>query len=285
MHQLFVKLTVEVTSVSDRLTGDYRPKYLHRLRISIRRIRSLLKQVSDRNARHFRKTWGGFAAVTNQARDWDVFLKAARALQAETEFREFRSLLMPQVLSSHEAVIEVLQSAQWQRHLAEWQRFLEQIDDAVIEDGKTQWSVEEALTKARRACQLALAVGDDRTWHKFRIAVKNLRYIADASMCDPACDRQYLDAVIAACKILQTRLGKWHDTVVQLQMIREQGPDDEDKAAAAKSRFANALEQKKHLLLSEIQETLAEQALFAPRCVPEKNESRQSSAVKLPPDR
>ena len=67
MHQSFVKLTVEVTSVSDRLTGDYRPKDLHRLRISIRRIRSLLKQVSDRNARHFRKTWGGFAAVTNQA--------------------------------------------------------------------------------------------------------------------------------------------------------------------------------------------------------------------------
>ncbi len=268
MHQLFVKLTIKVTSVSDRLTGNYRPKDLHRLRISIRRIRSLLKQVSDRNARHFRKTWGGFAAVTNQARDWDVFLKSARAMQSDTEFREFRSMLMPQVLASHEAVIEVLQSAQWQRHLAEWQRFLKQIDDPVNDEGKPQWSVEEALAKARRACRLALSVGDDRTWHKFRIAVKNLRYIADASIHDPACDPQHLDAVIAACKILQTRLGKWHDTVVQLQMIREQGPGDEDKAAAAQSRLANALEQKKHLLLAEIKETLAEQTLFAPLGVP-----------------
>ncbi len=69
--------------------------------------------------------------------------------------------------------------------------------------------------------------------------------------------------VIAACKILQTRLGRWHDAVVQLQMIREQGPGDEDKAAAVISSLANALEQKKHLLLSEIQETLAEQTLFA----------------------
>ena len=101
MHQLLVKLTVEVTSVSDRLTGVYRPKDLHRLRIGIRRIRSLLKQVSDRNARHFRKTWGGFAAVTNQARDWDVFLKSARAMLSDAEFQEFRSLLMPQLLSSH----------------------------------------------------------------------------------------------------------------------------------------------------------------------------------------
>jgi len=268
MHQQFVNLTVKVTSVSDHLTRNYRPKDLHRLRICIRRIRSLLKQVSDRNARYFRKTWGGFAAVTNQARDWDVFLKAARAMQSDAEFREFRSVLMPQVLASHEAVIEVLQSAQWQRHLAEWQRFLKQIDDPVNADGKPQWSVEEALAKARRACQLALAAGDDRTWHKFRIAVKNLRYIADASIRDPICDQQHLDAVIAACKILQTRLGKWHDTVVQLQMIGEQWLDDEGKAAAVKSGLSNSLEQKKHLLLAEIKETLAEQTLFAPLGVP-----------------
>ena len=250
MHRLFVKLNVEVTSVSDRLTGDYRPKDLHRLRIGIRRIRSLLKQVSDRNARHFRKTWGGFAAVTNQARDWDVFLKAARSILPDAGFRDFRSILMPQVLASHEAVIEVLQSAQWQRHLAEWQRFLEQIDDRVVDDGKPHWSVGEALSKARRTCQLALATGDDRAWHKFRIAVKNLRYIADASIHDPACDRQHLNAVIAACKILQTRLGKWHDTVVQLQIISELGLNDEGKAAAAKSTLTRALEQKQHLLLS-----------------------------------
>jgi len=268
MHQLLVKLTVKVTSVSGRLTGAYRPKDLHRLRISIRRIRSLLKQVSNRNAHHFRKTWGGFAAVTNQARDWDVFLKAARALQSDAEYREFRSMLMPQVLANHEAVIEVLQSAQWQRHLAEWQRFLKLIDDRVIDDGKPQWPVEAALEKARRACQLALAGDDDNAWHKFRIAIKNLRYLADAGIRDPACDQQHLQAVIAACKILQTRLGKWHDTVVQLQMIREQDLGDDGKATTAKTRLANALEQKKHLLLSEIQEILAKQTLFAPQDVP-----------------
>lgn len=268
MHQLLVKLTVKVTTVSDRLTGAYRAKDLHRLRISIRRIRSLLKQVNDRNARHFRKTWGGFAAVTNQARDWDVFLKAARAMLSDAEYQEFRSMLMPQVLANHEAVIEVLQSAQWQRHLAEWQRFLKLINDHVIDDGKPQWSVEAALAKARATCQLALAAGDDKTWHKFRIAIKNLRYLADAGIRDPACDQQQLDAVIAACKILQTRLGKWHDTVVQLQMIREQGLVDDLKTATAKARLANVLEQKKHLLLSEIQEILAKQALFTPQDVP-----------------
>jgi len=265
MRQLFVKITGEVTSVSDRLTGYYQPKDLHRLRIGIRRIRSLLKQVSNRNARHFRKIWGGFAAVTNQARDWDVFLKSARAMLSDTEFQEFRSMFMPQVLASHEAVIEVLQSAQWQRHLTEWAQFLTQSDDRSTDDTQPQWSDEKALAKARSTCQLALTVGDDRAWHKFRIAVKNLRYIADGSIHDPACDQQYLGEVIAACKILQTRLGKWHDTVVQLQMIREQRPFDEENAAAMKGKLTNALEQKRHLLLSEIQKTLAEQTLFAPQ--------------------
>ena len=265
---MYLELTRIVMSVSDRLIDEYRPKDLHHLRISIRRIRSLLKQVQDHKARYFRKTWGGFAAVTNQARDSDVFLKTARAMLYDAEFREFKSMLMPKALASHESVIEVLQSAQWQRHLSEWEQFLKQIDDRIVDEELPQRSVEEALARAQNACRISLTVGSEKAWHKFRIAVKNLRYIADASIRDPACDRQLLEEVIAACKILQTRLGRWHDTVVQLQMIREQGPGIEEMAAGAQARLANALEQKRHLLLSEIQETLAEHALFAPQDLP-----------------
>ena len=265
MRQLFVKISGEVTFFGDRLMGDYRPKDLHRLRIRIRRIRSLLKQVGNRKARYFRKTWGGFAAVTNQARDCDVFLKSFRAMQPAAESQAFRSMFMPQVRASHEAVIEVLQSAQWQRHLTEWEQFLSQIDDLAIDDGKVQWSVEDATVKARSACWRALAANDERSWHKFRIAVKNLRYIADAHTLDPACDQQHLEEIIKTCKNLQTRLGKWHDAVVQLQMIREQGFAVEKKAIPMKSMLAEALEQKKHLLLSQIRETLAEQTLFGPQ--------------------
>jgi 6-phosphogluconate dehydrogenase (decarboxylating) len=34
-----------------------------------------------------------------------------------------------------------------QRYLTEWQQFLKQINDRVIDDGKPQWSVEEALAE------------------------------------------------------------------------------------------------------------------------------------------
>jgi len=264
MRQLFVEISREVTFFGDRLTGNYRPKDLHGMRIRIRRIRSLLKQVDNLHARYFRKTWGGFAAVTNQARDWDVFLKSARAMQSATEFQAFKSMFMPQVRASHEAVIEVLQSAQWQRHLDDWDQFLCQINDLSIDEGSVQWSIDDAIAKARSACWLALAANNQRTWHKFRIAVKNLRYIADAHARDPACDQQRLNEIIKTCKILQTRLGKWHDAVVQLQMIREPGFAVEERAIVMMSRLAEALEQKKHQLLSQLREALAEQTLFEP---------------------
>ena len=265
MHQLFEDISAKVTFFGDRLTGDYRPKDLHRMRIGIRRIRSLLKQVDNRNARHFRKTWGGIAAVTNQARDWDVFLKSAKAMLSAAEFQVFKSILMPQVRASHEAVIEVLQSAQWQRHLAEWEQFLSQINDLAIDDTRVQWSVEDATSKASNAYWLALTVNDEKTWHKFRIAVKNLRYIADAHIHDPVCDQQCLDEIIKTCKILQTRLGKWHDTVVQLQMIREQEHSIERIAIAISITLVEVLEKKKHLLLSQIKASLAEQTIFGPK--------------------
>jgi CHAD domain-containing protein len=129
MRESFLTLTSQVTSVSECLTSDYRPGDLHHFRIRIRRIRSLLKQVSYRQAHHFRETWGGFAAITNQARDWDVFLKAAGKILPEAKYREFRSIASPIVRASHETVIEFLRSAQWQRHLADWMQFIGSFDD------------------------------------------------------------------------------------------------------------------------------------------------------------
>lgn len=262
MQQLFLELSGKVTTFSVRLENDYRPKDLHRLRIGIRRIRSLLKQVNDHKARHFRKAWGGFAAVTNQARDCDVFLKSARSMLSEAGFLELNSMFMPRVLASHQAVIEVLQSAQWQRHLAEWEQFQQQMSEHAIDTGQPSWSLEEALSKARRACRFALSAGDDRAWHKFRIALKNLRYTADACLRDAACDQLLLTEVIAACKSLQSRLGRWHDSVVQLQMLSEYLPDDADRAVAWKSGFADELEKKRQVLIAEIREALAKENLF-----------------------
>jgi CHAD domain-containing protein len=260
MRESFLTLTSQVTSVSECLTSDYRPRDLHHFRIRIRRIRSLLKQVSYLQAQYFRETWGGFAAITNQARDWDVFLKAAGKILPEAKYREFRSIANPIVRASHETVIEFLQ---WQQHLADWMQFIGSFDERDITDDGPTWSVESALAKVRTRYILARVINDERVWHKFRIAVKQLRYIADASIGDPSCDQAQLAEVIAACKKLQTRLGKWHDAVVQLHMVRDQLVADEQSAVAMKSELTGALQQLKVRHLSKVRATLAEQTLFS----------------------
>jgi CHAD domain-containing protein len=106
-------------------------------------------------------------------------------------------------------------------------------------------------------------INDERVWHKFRIAVKQLRYIADASIGDPSCDQAQLAEVIAACKKMQTSLGKWHDAVVQLQMVREQLAGDEVGVVAMKSELTDALQQLKVRHLSRVRTLLAEQTLFS----------------------
>jgi CHAD domain-containing protein len=262
MRQIFLTLTENVTSISARLVTEYNPKDLHRLRIDMRRIRSLLKQVKDHRARHFRKAWGGFAEVTNQARDWDVFLISAKSMQADAGYQQLKTLFMPRVLTSHEAVVEVLQSGQWQRHLADWEQFVRQAEDHIVDVETSHWSIEKALSKARLACRLALSAGDERAWHKFRIALKNLRFIAEACLRDPACDQQLMDDLIASCKNLQARLGAWHDCVVQLLLLDEHLPDETGNAAAIKSGLVRTLEKKKTQLLRESRESLAKQKLL-----------------------
>lgn len=259
---MFLELTEEITALGENLAGEYNAKDLHGLRTRMRRIRSLLKQLTDLKAEHFRKTWGGFAALTNQARDWDVFLVTAADSLPEAEYREFSEMFTPLVLSSHEAVTEAMCSPQWRRHLTDWSHFLEHFELRGADGRKSPWSIQEAWSRARAAREAALAADDARTWHKFRIVIKNLRYIADACSADPSRNQQLIEEVIADCKILQAQLGLWHDAVVQLEMIEEHGSQVGEGGKRLLNSLAKILESNRQAHLAEIRETLAQQNLI-----------------------
>ena len=72
MHGQLVEITTDLRRDGDQLLLQYRPDTLHALRICIRRIRGILKHIGSEKARRYRKSWGGFASLTNDARDWDV---------------------------------------------------------------------------------------------------------------------------------------------------------------------------------------------------------------------
>lgn len=219
MHSRLMELSEGVVRAGESLSERYDPKALYAFRVAVRRIRSILKHIDSHQSRRFRKIWGGFAAVTNDARDWDVFLKTAGILLSTEEFREFEQQNRVPVQHAHESVMEMLQSMHWARHLQEWDDILERSTEAVAENGGNQVSLDQSLARARVALDRALLVNDDHCWHKLRIRIKEIRYLAETGVNDDASGQAA--AVVQSCKQLQTLLGDWHDTVVQLNLLEE----------------------------------------------------------------
>jgi CHAD domain-containing protein len=286
MQEPMDMLTDQVAQSAERLKQHYGARRLHILRVGVRRIRTYLKQSGNHRAKRMRKIWGGFAGATNDARDWDVFHRTARVLLEPDEYQAFKRLNRKWLEASHRAVRTMVNSAHWDRHLEEWRRYLAQSASLspAIGNGepcrsplagdqgpgrpqaasynrgavaREQPSLDAALEKAGAALSRALQSDDDRAWHKFRIAVKETRYIADAISPLPAEVRQ----VITTCKSLQATLGEWHDTVIQLQLLDELEPHP------AHARLQSLIRQRKALSLSQTRALLGAQSIFAPtRC-------------------
>ena len=149
----------------------------------------------------------------------------------------------------------MLQSAHWHRHLDAWARFTESAADDALGGHKPFTLLNLALAKAGARLTEALEADDDRYWHKFRIAVKDVHYLAIACKEEPDTEVK-LDELIKECRSLQTLLGSWHDTIIQLHLIEELAADEGHAA------LKPAIEDTKHQLLSEIHDTLADSTLF-----------------------
>jgi CHAD domain-containing protein len=255
MHKRLLELTDGVARAGENVLSEYVPKQLYAFRVGVRRVRSILKQIDSHRSRRYRKIWGGFAAVTNDARDWDVFLITAKNLLSPENYREFEELNREQVRCSREAVIEMFHSMHWQRHLDEWTGVLERADEQVGGSGSDLASLELAQDRARLSLERALAADDDHCWHKFRIRVKDVRYVAEAGIADPETGN-HVSGVIESCKKMQTLLGDWHDTVVQLNMLEEL------QSSAVHSRLRELVSERRKMFLEQIRQDLAEHPLF-----------------------
>ena len=253
MHQQLMLITEELESANRALADGYQPEQLYILRVRMRRIRSILKHLDNRRARRFRKAWGGFATVTNDARDWDVFLLTAAADLAAGDLRAFEQCHAERIQSAHGAVLDMIGSAAWRRQLGEWRNFLRHLDE---QEPDLQAALDRALNKGRRVLAAAFVSDADRKWHKFRIAVKEVRYVADAGSLESGPGSEY-ECIAAACSVVQTLLGNWHDTVVQLDLL------DELSASPVHDRLAAVIRDRKAALLAEMHRELDDHPLFS----------------------
>jgi CHAD domain-containing protein len=249
------EVTEAIEQAGSELCLGYQAEQLYALRVGMRRLRSLLKPIDSTRARRFRKAWSGFATVTNRARDWDVFLLASQELLSEGQYAAFERRHRDDFGACREAVVEMVRSEHWRRHLADWRQYLQHPNGSAQESAEAADPLGQALTRARAALAHALALDNDRAWHKLRIAVKEVRYQAESEAHATAMDPARAE-LLEHCKLLQSLLGRWHDCVVQLQML------DEFEAAPEHAALHSATEQRRIERLAAIEETVAGHPLF-----------------------
>ncbi len=212
-------LTSTLAGCRNTLLTDYDPEALHDLRVSIRRIRTHLKALSDKTSRKRGKRWQRLMSVTNGARDWDVLWRDLEAGMGPAEFGTLSPALAARRGMAREHALAMLKSRDWDRNWARWQRYL---DDYTGQ--QQQRAAALPLDKAERrlteASYRALTRGRDKDWHTLRIAGKELRYTLEAQLQACGSDRE-LERRVAWCKQLQEALGNWHDCVVQRGLLED----------------------------------------------------------------
>jgi phosphohistidine phosphatase len=238
MHLRLIEVTGDIDRAQHELLKGYEPRPLYNFRVAARRIRSILKQMDSHRSRVLRKAWGGLAAVTGDARDWDVFLANSKELLDSTKFCEFEAINHDRAANARKNVIEMLKSSLWQQHIRDWRDFLEQAEEAAASPDQARESLDRSVSKALRRLGAARADGTDHNWHRYRIAVKELRYVAEANPDQPGAASLAQEA-----RSYQTLLGDWHDTVVQLNLLDELPPQrvHDELAAAIRDRQAGYL--------------------------------------------
>jgi CHAD domain-containing protein len=113
--------------------------------------------------------------------------------------------------------------------------------------------------RAGEVLSVAMREDSDRRWHKFRIAVKEVRYVAEAA----ASDNEQAADIAQSCRELQTLLGDWHDTVVQLNLLQDLEP------APVHQLLETLVRQRQQDFMSRMHASMEQESLFAtPRTDP-----------------
>lgn len=215
------KISRELQERRTLLLERYDDEDLHQLRINIRRVRSLLKGNPDQRARKLRKEWGKIADYTNAARDWDTLARYTDdALPAKAR-EQLGPLIGSHCRLAHTKVLEMLESEDWNRALEHWLKHAHKGGNDLLQEASELPDAGKTATRAWRASRRALEHGDETSWHKFRIAIKDLRYTLDNPDLTDKSLRAKTKTTLKLCKHLQQALGDWHDSVVHRTLLEQ----------------------------------------------------------------
>ena len=224
---------------------DIDTEFLHDLRISLRRTRSLLsiftKIIPGEQGRHFRAEFRWITQTTGKVRDSDVYL-----LQ-EDDYREMLPALLHPGLAGFvrgmreyrnrefRAMRKSLKSSRFARLLGQWQLFLENLPEEP--PGEAVLCRDFAARAVKKRFRKLIAQGENlgpdspaTMLHALRIEAKKLRYLMEFfhSLFPP----DEVELLIRHMKKLQNNLGDFNDLSVQQAMLgtfRSPGRNEESQ--------------------------------------------------------
>ena len=214
------------------------PEYLHRLRTSVRRSRTVQRQLASVFAPFdlpgFRSEFKWLQRATGEARDLDVYLLGFEELRAlvpaamQDDLTPLRQVLGHWRLTAQANTARVLQSRRMRELLADWEMLLESLVELPTADrpGATMPIGELAGRRIRkvykRVVRLGRAIDSDSpadAYHELRKKGKELRYMLElfgTQLHDPDVVSELVDAL----KTFQDLLGRHQDREVQVAMLR-----------------------------------------------------------------
>ncbi|MGH3431991.1 MAG: CHAD domain-containing protein [Thermocrispum sp.] len=221
-------------------TAGRDPEELHRYRVAIRRLRSLLKGVPAVDpGGELRAELKWLGSLTSPVRDIDVLL--IRLDREITVFalpdRRHATVLVRALRAERGGHRRRLNRALASKRYADLLSGLSTLAQSAPEEPEGPDVPPPSLHKPYRKLARAVAdLGDDPPddrLHALRIRGKRLRYAAETAK--PAADkarRRQLAALVTACKKLQDTLGEHQDAVVAAAKIRELAAAQDDVAVA-----------------------------------------------------
>ncbi|SHO50538.1 CYTH and CHAD domain-containing protein [Desulfopila aestuarii] len=216
---------------------DIDSEFLHDLRVSVRRTRSLLslmkKQLPVEGVKHFQAEFKWLGNVTGPVRDLDVYLlkeQEYRDLLPE-ELQAGLTLFFKDLSRRRKRALKKLRvhlrSARFIKLLQNWEVFLRGLPEQPdYPQGKRRCrSVADAIISKRmnrilRQGQAITAETPDEMLHELRIEGKKFRYLLEFFR--SLFERDAVDEYLKHMKKLQNTLGDFNDLAVQKDMLSRQ---------------------------------------------------------------
>lgn len=213
------KMYKKLNAHRNSLMQKYNAEDLHQVRVGVRRVRSLLKQIPTKSSQKLRKQLSLLIQKTNPARDWDTLLINGETYLTRDEYLNVRPIVENYCVQLHNDVYDALNENIWDASIASSKTYLHR-NKKTSEDNALLLSDNYAPVLLRKYI-VAYRRNHSNAWHDLRVSVKTLRYQLEHCHSQSKFHKERKKAMIALCKQLQTHLGDWHDSVVHEALIEQ----------------------------------------------------------------